>query len=133
MFVTSAAVSEAVQIATRRCGKIPPHSSKQAHRPLYLPDRIPVPWRLLKAWERFALVRPFARPWSYPTRAGTSTVAKVLALGDLSLTGARTADADAFSELRPLLGSVDLRVGNLEAAVTTQTAPAALIGSCIRS
>lgn len=94
-----------------------------------------MPWRVLRLWENLALrslsTRRVVDEFSV---AADEPLVRVIAMGDVALTGPPAYDAAAiFGELLPLLAGADLRIANLEAVITTRESPSAAIGSQIRA
>jgi Bacterial capsule synthesis protein PGA_cap len=102
---------------------------------LYLPNLLPLPWRVLAAWEQVALQRHRfgAAPAEYRIRRGSKR-ATLVATGDLALLEPTAGDAPAtLGELLPVLRAADIRIGNLEAVITTRQTRASGIGSAMRA
>jgi poly-gamma-glutamate synthesis protein (capsule biosynthesis protein) len=102
---------------------------------LYIPQSLPVPWRVLRLWENLAL-RSLStrRAVDQLSVASGEPLVRVIAMGDVALTRPPSYDAAAiFGELLPLLAGADLRIANLEAVITTRESPSVAIGSQIRA
>jgi capsule synthesis protein PGA_cap len=102
---------------------------------MYLAQGVRIPFRAWQLSER-AWLQSFAwgrAPDRIDISAGDIAV-RLLAMGDLSLTRPGPFDASTiFGRLVSLLDAVDLRTGNLEAPLSSRTAPAGTIGSFLRA
>ena len=89
---------------------------------MYLSERVPLPWRVLMTWERLCLGRT---AWSDGTPAVTVRdgveKARLLALGDLALIPAHASNGlGNLDGLSGILSDADIRIGNLEAVVSSR-------------
>jgi len=102
---------------------------------MYLSELVPLPWRILKTWERISLNRP---RWIAPCDAvvvrDDAVQARLIALGDVALVRMPTDKAvGRFDGVRSLLEVADIRVANLEAVVTSRRQSALKVGAGMRA
>jgi capsule synthesis protein PGA_cap len=102
---------------------------------MYLPELVPLPWRILKAWERFLLSRP---RWTAARDAvairDEAVKVRLMALGDVALIPPEASDAlGNFDALKVLLGTADICIANLEAVITSCRQAAVKAGSGMRA
>ena len=102
---------------------------------MYLPEFLPLPWRILKAWERISLNRPrWITPRDTVAIRDRGVEARLIAFGDVALIRLRADDAlGRFDRVKTLLESADIRVANLEAGVTSLRQPASSLGAGMRA
>ena len=102
---------------------------------MYLPELVPLPWRILKAWENISLSRP---RWITPrdsvaVRDGAAK-ARLIAFGDVALVRLRADSAvGRFDGVKSLLDSADIRIANLEAVVTSRRQASLKVGVGMRA
>jgi len=102
---------------------------------VYLPELVPLPWRILKALERWSLR---GRRWvSAPDTVAIRNdpvMARLIALGDVAMVRSQVSNVvGRFDELKSLLDTADIRVANLEAVITSRRQAAAIGGLGLRA
>lgn len=102
---------------------------------MYLPELVPLPWRILMAWERWCLRRPrwIAARDAVTIRQGP-VEARLIALGDVALVRSRANGAiGRLDALKTLLDAADIRIANLEAVITSHDQASTKIGHGLRA
>lgn len=102
---------------------------------MYLPELVPLPWRILKAWENISLSRPrWITPRDYVAVRDGAAKARLIAFGDVALVrlGADSA-VGRFDGVKSLLDPADIRIANLEAVVTSRRQAALKVGVGMRA
>jgi poly-gamma-glutamate synthesis protein (capsule biosynthesis protein) len=101
---------------------------------MYLPDRLPLPWRVIGALERLRLLWPAGRAAPPGGRVPDSGGITLAAIGDVFLPELPAAGARvAFDGLAGALARADLACCNLEAPLADEPATASPLGGGIRS
>ena len=102
---------------------------------MYLPELVPLPWRVLKTWERVCLNRPrwIAARDAVAVRVDPAK-ARLIAFGDVALIRlAANSVLARFDGVKSLLEAADIRVANLEAVITSRSQPALKVGTGMRA
>src|SRR5690348_14236656 len=102
---------------------------------MYLPELVPLPWRILKAWENISLNRPrWITPRDTVAVRDDAAKARLIAFGDVALVRLHENNAlGRFDGVKSLLDQADIRTANLEAVVTSRGQAALKVGVGIRA
>ena len=102
---------------------------------MYLSELVPLPWRILKMWERVSLNRPrWITPCDRVVIRDGAVKGRLVALGDVALVGMRADNvAGRFDGVKSLLEEADIRVANLEAVVTSRCQAALKVAAAMRA
>jgi Bacterial capsule synthesis protein PGA_cap len=102
---------------------------------MYLSELVPLPWRVLKTWERLSLGRPrWIAPCDRVVIRDGAVKAQLVALGDVALVRMRADNvAGRFDGVKSLLEEADIRVANLEAVVTSRCQAALKVAAAMRA